>query len=147
MLKAIPGIVLISIVSLVVGVAQAGAPMEPVSVNADYDGDGKTDTATYDTVTGDWFLNRTTDGFLAVPGFGGSGFTRVRVGVGRPSEKKGAAAHVLGRIKDADRKRCFENTVGLAVDALDVILDEGVAEAMNRYNGASASGSEEEGER
>ncbi len=77
---------------------------------------------------------------------GGSAFTRVRVGVGRPSERRGAAAHVLGRIRDEEKKRCFENTVRLAVDALDVILDKGVAEAMNRYNGTSASGSEEEGE-
>lgn len=43
-------------------------------VAADYDGDGRTDTAVYDATNGNWFIAQTTAGFRIHPGFGGPGF-------------------------------------------------------------------------
>jgi PTH1 family peptidyl-tRNA hydrolase len=67
---------------------------------------------------------------------GTSDFPRVRVGVGRPAHKRGAVGHLLGRLRSENRKT-FSRTVDLAVRALDTVLEQGVDEAMNRYNGIS----------
>ncbi len=61
-------------------------------------------------------------------------FPRLRVGVGRGDERRGAVAHLLGRTSKRERKR-ISQTVDLAVEALDFMLECGVEEAMNRYNG------------
>jgi PTH1 family peptidyl-tRNA hydrolase len=70
-------------------------------------------------------------------------FPRLRVGVGRPPEGRDATGHLLSRLRAEQRER-FDATVRSAIDALDAILIEGVAEAMNRYNGLPAVGEEEE---
>jgi PTH1 family peptidyl-tRNA hydrolase len=72
-------------------------------------------------------------------------FARLRVGVGRPPREGGAVRHLLGRLGGNERKVLFD-TVDLAVRALDTVLEAGIDEAMNRYNGLSAIGSEEEEE-
>jgi spore coat protein A, manganese oxidase len=48
-----------------------------IPVSGDYDGDGKTDVAVYQTSTGHWFLVGSTDGFMQHLSFGGSGFIPV----------------------------------------------------------------------
>jgi PTH1 family peptidyl-tRNA hydrolase len=68
---------------------------------------------------------------------GFQGFPRVRVGVGRPAERRDPTGHLLSRVRAEERER-FEATVRIAVEALDVLLTLGVAEAMNRYNGLPA---------
>ncbi len=65
---------------------------------------------------------------------GFKGFPRIRVGVGRPVRGRSPTGHLLSRVPDDERKR-FEAIVEAAADALDLLLVEGVAEAMNRYNG------------
>ena len=70
-------------------------------------------------------------------------FARLRVGVGRPPEGRSATGHVLSKLRDQDRDPFFE-TIDLAVEALEVILEKGVDEAMNRYNGPPAFAREEE---
>jgi len=45
-----------------------------VPVPGDYDGDGFTDTAVYDTTAGNWFIDQTTAGFVIFPGFGGGSY-------------------------------------------------------------------------
>ena len=76
---------------------------------------------------------------------GTSGFARLRVGVGRPPREGGAVGHLLGKLGSGERK-VFCDTVDLAVRALDTVLEAGIDEAMNRYNGISAIGSGEEEE-
>ena len=71
-------------------------------------------------------------------------FPRIRLGVGRPERPRDPTGHVLSKLKGEDRER-FAETIERGVDALDTILSEGVACAMNRYNGMPAIG-EPEGE-
>lgn len=76
---------------------------------------------------------------------GTDSFARLRVGVGRPPGEHGATGHLLGRIRDDEHKRRFDETVDRAVDALDCMLEHGIQEAMNRFNGLPGFDSEEEG--
>jgi hypothetical protein len=46
-------------------------------VAGDYDGDGQTDTAVYNTVNGNWFIVQSTEGFRVHSSFGGGGFVPV----------------------------------------------------------------------
>lgn len=61
------------------------------------------------------------------------GFVRVRIGVGRPPSKEHGADHVLSRVGRTDRA-LLDQMVERAADAVDVVLDEGVEAAMQRYN-------------
>ncbi len=72
-------------------------------------------------------------------------FPRVRVGVGRPpAGPRNPTGHLLSKVRPDDRDR-FAETLDLAVEALEVLLGQGVDEAMNRYNGRPAIGEEETG--
>ncbi len=74
---------------------------------------------------------------------GSQEFPRVRVGVGRPDEGRDPTGHLLSRVREDERAR-FSETVDLAVDALEVVLRDGLDKAMNRYNGNPAISSEGE---
>ncbi len=76
---------------------------------------------------------------------GTENFPRVRVGVGRPQSRRGAAKHVLAPVASEKRER-FSQTIDRAVEALDTILENGIDEAMNQYNGLPPAGQEEEEE-
>ncbi len=69
-------------------------------------------------------------------------FARLRVGVGRPA--RGRGGHLLSKARRVERKR-FSETVELAAEALEMILQEGFEAAMNRYNALPAPGEEGEG--
>jgi len=71
-------------------------------------------------------------------------FPRLRVGVGRPSNQRDPTGHLLSRVRSEQRDQ-FRQTVERAVEALDYLLEHGVDEAMNRYNGLPAIGEEEMG--
>lgn len=60
-------------------------------------------------------------------------FIRVRVGVGRPSNGLEAADHVLSAFTADERKTAAE-AFGRAAEAVRVIVLEGPARAMNRFN-------------
>lgn len=60
-------------------------------------------------------------------------FLRVRIGVGKPPTKERGADHVLSRASRRDREE-MAVTVEQAADAVELILSDGVAAAMNRYN-------------
>ena len=62
-------------------------------------------------------------------------FARLRVGVGRPPRGKGG--HLLSKARRVGRKR-FSETVELAAEALEMIVQEGFEAAMNRYNALPA---------
>lgn len=62
---------------------------------------------------------------------------RMRFGVGRPEGSGQMVDHVLGDFSAEDRDR-FEQMLPRALDALHVILKQGITAAMNRFNGLPA---------
>jgi PTH1 family peptidyl-tRNA hydrolase len=60
-------------------------------------------------------------------------FARVRLGVGKPPSKEQGVDHVLRKLGKAERK-VLDEIVGIAADAVELILAEGVEAAMTRYN-------------
>ena len=60
-------------------------------------------------------------------------FLRVRIGVGKPVTKEHGADHVLKRVGKRDRTE-LDVVVQEAADAVELILSDGVAAAMNRVN-------------
>lgn len=60
-------------------------------------------------------------------------FVRIKVGIGRPVGDKDVSAYVLSRFNAAERKNLDSVLSGVA-DAVETILDKGVAEAMNAFN-------------
>lgn len=65
------------------------------------------------------------------------GFTRIRVGIGKPPGRREGLDHVLGPPARAERTE-LAVAVELAADAVETILAEGVAAAQNRFNGSGA---------
>jgi len=69
-------------------------------------------------------------------GLGGSGYLRQRVGIGRARvEGSDMVGHVLGRFT-AEEQAGLEQVLRRAADQLDCWLAEGLAMAMNRFNGS-----------
>ncbi len=63
------------------------------------------------------------------------GFTRVRIGIGKPpGGKERGADHVLSRSSKKERTE-LDVTLELAADAVECILVEGIVAAQNRFNG------------
>ncbi len=60
-------------------------------------------------------------------------FLRVRIGIGKPPGRKEGADHVLARPSKAERD-ALAVAIELAADAVETILADGVAVAMNRCN-------------
>ena len=60
-------------------------------------------------------------------------FDRIRVGIGAAEGQMELADHVLGRFTD-DERSVIREAVDRAVDAVQVIIDEGVDRAMNKFN-------------
>jgi PTH1 family peptidyl-tRNA hydrolase len=67
----------------------------------------------------------------------GSEFLRVRVGIGRPPEGVSSPDYVLAPVTPSERPR-LEAAVARAGDAVECILTDGVAVAMNRFNAKPA---------
>ncbi len=67
-------------------------------------------------------------------------FARLRIGVGRP-EGRGLAGFVLGRF-GADQAPAAAESADAAAEAALCWVRNGLNEAMNRFNGGSASGPE-----
>jgi PTH1 family peptidyl-tRNA hydrolase len=63
-------------------------------------------------------------------------FARVRIGIGKPNHKAQGADHVLKRPGKGDRSE-LDIVVQEAADAVELIITDGVAAAMNRYNARS----------
>ena len=60
-------------------------------------------------------------------------FARVRIGIGKPANADRGADHVLDRFAKRERAE-IDVTLEHAADAVEVILSQGVEEAMNRFN-------------
>jgi len=65
-------------------------------------------------------------------------FTRVRVGVGRPSGSTAAADHVLGGFSSAERKE-LPNLIVDAADAVEQITTDGLSAAQQRWHSPASS--------
>ena len=60
-------------------------------------------------------------------------FIRIRIGIGKPPGRKDGANHVLSRPSKSERES-LGVSVQEAADAVELILTDGVAAAMNRFN-------------
>ena len=66
---------------------------------------------------------------------GGPDYVRVRVGVGRPPGRQDAAEFVLRPFSSAERKE-LDLLIALAADAVEDIIEKGLAEAQQRFHSA-----------
>ena len=60
-------------------------------------------------------------------------FVRVKFGISRPPAEWDTADYVLGRFGSTEQPT-ISQTISLAADAVEAILAEGAAAAMNRFN-------------
>ena len=60
-------------------------------------------------------------------------FVRVKFGINRPPAEWDTADYVLGRFS-SEEQPTINQTISLAADAVEAILAEGAAAAMNRFN-------------
>ncbi len=68
-----------------------------------------------------------------IEGFGGGDFVRLRIGVGRPGPRIGAADHVLGKF-NPEESGMLPEMIERARDAVVSILCKGARESMNVFN-------------
>lgn len=61
-------------------------------------------------------------------------FPRVRIGIGAPPIGWGLADYVLSRFLENEKEIAFQSMMK-AVDAVEAIIQKGVPDAMNRFNG------------
>lgn len=65
-------------------------------------------------------------------------YPRLRLGIARPQQRgRDIAGHVLGRFAQGERE-VFDKVLGRASEQAECWLREGIAQAMNRYNGSAA---------
>ncbi|NLB66660.1 MAG: aminoacyl-tRNA hydrolase [Lentisphaerae bacterium] len=64
---------------------------------------------------------------------GGEDFTRLRIGIGEQEDGETMTEHVLGRLNAAERQ-VLADAAERAAEALEHLLTQGAASAMNRYN-------------
>jgi PTH1 family peptidyl-tRNA hydrolase len=74
---------------------------------------------------------------------GTQGFPRVRVGIGRPPGRMEPKDYVLQDWAPSERETMVE-IYGRVVGAVETFIQEGVREAMNRYNAPPDMGSDEQ---
>ena len=67
---------------------------------------------------------------------GKQNFARLRIGIGKSTGKQETVSHVLGKFSSTEAK-IMQEVLGLAMDAINLSLKEGVEKAMSLYNGRS----------
>jgi PTH1 family peptidyl-tRNA hydrolase len=68
-----------------------------------------------------------------IAAFGGGGFKRLRVGIGRSAGGASVTGHVLGRFDDRESKQ-LDEIICRARDAVTMVLREGTQTGMNYFN-------------
>ncbi len=72
-----------------------------------------------------------------IAALGNEEFCRVRIGIGRPVQESGdreeVIDHVLGDFSP-DEDKIIKSAIAGAAEAIESILNDGIIEAMNRYN-------------
>jgi PTH1 family peptidyl-tRNA hydrolase len=69
-----------------------------------------------------------------ISALGDPGFTRVRVGIGRPAPGRDSADYVLSDFSRAEAA-ALPDVIARAADAVEAIVGNGLTTAMNRFNG------------
>jgi PTH1 family peptidyl-tRNA hydrolase len=69
-----------------------------------------------------------------ISSLGDPGFARVRVGIGRPAPGRDPADYVLSDFSRAEAA-VLPDVIARAADAVEAIVADGLAVAMNRFNG------------
>ncbi|ADL11641.1 peptidyl-tRNA hydrolase [Acetohalobium arabaticum DSM 5501] len=64
---------------------------------------------------------------------GSTDISRIKIGIGRPPEYMTVPDYVLGKFDKEERDKAAR-AVREAVEAIGVILDQGIEQAMNKYN-------------
>lgn len=72
----------------------------------------------------------------------GADFMRVKLGIGRPPERWTVENWVLSRFRP-DELDLLDEVVSTAADAVEFLLERGLEEAMNRYNGVDLGPAED----
>jgi PTH1 family peptidyl-tRNA hydrolase len=67
---------------------------------------------------------------------GGDNFPRLRLGIGKSNLPDKTISHVLGKFAP-DEKTTIESAIKLAVNAIELSLQDGIEKAMNQYNAVS----------
>lgn len=75
----------------------------------------------------------------------GTGFPRLRIGVGRGDPQRDLADHVLSRFS-ADEREAVDRAVARAADAVEIFVAEGIEPVMNRFNAAPDDKKDEKNE-
>ena len=65
--------------------------------------------------------------------FGDGDFPRLRIGIGRPTNRERVTGHVLDRYS-VEELRALDPIIARACDAVAVILTKGLTDGMNRFN-------------
>lgn len=73
-----------------------------------------------------------------IQAFGTPEFPRLKIGIGRPLHPDHEVVDYVLQKFPKEERECFDKTLKLAVEALQLYLERGVAEAMNAYNGKIA---------
>ncbi len=73
------------------------------------------------------------NGLRSIIAHAGRDFARVRIGVGKPPSAALGATHVLSRFEATTRK-LIDDAVEQAANAVELLLEQGAAAAMNRFN-------------
>ena len=68
-----------------------------------------------------------------LPNTGGEGFSRVRIGIGRPGENGDVIDHVLSPFSD-DELNPISTAVDRAAVAVEYLVAHGETETMNNFN-------------
>lgn len=68
-----------------------------------------------------------------IEALGSADFLRIKVGIGRPRHGSDPVEHVLGSFEEAERDE-MKMAVEQAAEAVEVLLQDGLEAAMNRYN-------------
>ncbi len=74
-----------------------------------------------------------------IESLGSEAFPRIRIGIGQPPKGIEAIDFVLSRFSSEERE-VIDKTEKLAVDAIKVIISEGIESAMNKFNSRQKEG-------
>ena len=84
----------------------------------------------------------THNGLRSVVAQVGTGFPRLRVGVGRGDARRDLADHVLSKFEPAEREQ-LDTIITRAADAAEMFAAEGILKVMNTYNADDAASATE----
>ena len=69
---------------------------------------------------------------------GSSEFPRIKIGIGRPDGPMPVDRYVLSRLHPSEMA-LVEKIIATAADAAECVLENGLQEAMNRFNGRTVA--------